>query len=809
MNVLQLDLRHALRHMARTPWLTSMIVLTLALGIGANTAIFSLANGVLLRPLPYADADRLLQLRYAATAEGTDTYSFSVPELFEYRRQSRTLRSLSEYHSMTFTLLGGGEPERVRTGVVSAEFFDTMGIRPYLGRTFRPGEDRPEAARVLVLSYDLWRRRFLGDPAVIGKMLRMNGLSLTVVGVLPPLPQYPGEDDLYVTLPSCPARSSEHFSHNRKIHELMLFGRIERGATLKQAQAEVATVAGRLRQEFPEHYSGVRTANVTLVPIQELLVAKIRPTIFILLATVGLVLLTACANLANLTLARLIRREREIVLRVALGAGRGRLIRQLLTESILLSLLGGFLGLVLAAAGSGVLASFARLFTPRAQNIEIDAHVLVFNLLVSILTGIGFGLIPALQLTRCNLAGFLKAGGAATLGAARQRFRSALVMVQVALAFVLLTGAGLMVRSLYELQGVDAGFDPANVLSLRVPLPFNKYGPEESLQFFQRLLAEVRRHPAVRSAAVATSFPLYGEQSVRSVHIEGQPIVPREELPQADFWMVSPDYFKTLGIPLLQGRVFTDSDTDAGPPVAVVSRSLARRSWPGQSPIGRRISSPSIANGMGLTVIGVVDDVRQAGLEIEPKDAFYLSFLQTGGMEMSVLVRTVGDPAILVNEIRRAVHALDPEQPVADIRTLAEIRSRSIAPSRLRAGLLAVFALLAFTITAIGLNGVVAFMVGQRTPEIGLRMALGADRISLLRLVMRQGLLPVLLGLALGWAGAWAGGRLLASVLFGVQPADPFTFLATSLALLACAVAACFFPARRAAFIDPIVALRS
>jgi putative ABC transport system permease protein len=546
-----------------------------------------------------------------------------------------------------------------------------------------------------------------------------------------------------------------------------------------------------------------------LVPIQELLVARIRPILFILLATVGLVLLTACANLANLTLARLIRREREIVVRVALGAERGRLIRQLLTESILFSLLGGALGLALTAAGAKGLISFARLFTTRVQSIDIDANVLIFTLVVSALTGIGFGLLPALQVTRYNLSGFLKERGASAMGATRQRFRSALVIVQVALAFVLLDGAGLMVRSLLELQRVDGGYDPANVLSVRVPLPFNKYSGEKAPQFFQRLLEEVRRHPAVRSAAIANSFPLYKAGDSRAIRIEGRPFAPEEEAPQADFRMVSPGYFKTLSIPLVKGRELAESDVDGALPVAVVSRSLARQSWPGQSPIGRRIASPSIGDGVWLTVVGVVEDVRQAGLTAEPNATFYLSYLQTEAMEMSLLVRTAGNPSSLTNEIRRAVHALDPEQPIADVQTLAELRSRSIAPSRLTAGLLVVFAVLAFTITAVGLSAVVGFVVGQRTPEIGLRMALGAEPMEVLGLILRQGMLPVTIGLALGVFASFSGARLLASQLYGVVPGDLITFLCVLCLLLVVALVACLIPARRATAIDPLIALRS
>jgi ABC-type antimicrobial peptide transport system permease subunit len=605
----------------------------------------------------------------------------------------------------------------------------------------------------------------------------MNGLSLTAVGVLPPLPQYPGQDDVYITVPACPFRSNPQAATARSAHLLTLFGRLQPGASLAQARAEVATTAKRLRQEFPQYYPGVRSSNVTVVPVQELLVSEIRPTLFILLATVGLVLLITCANLANLSLARLMRREQEVTLRVALGAGRGRLLRQLLTESVLLALIGGALGLALATAGSDLLVAFARLFTPRVQDITIDARVLVFTLLVSILTGIGFGMMPALQMIR--------------------------------LAFVLLTGAGLMVRSLRALQEVNGGYDPSNVLTVRIDLPFTKYSMETSMPFFRRLLEEIRRNPSVRSAAVASSFPLYRQPSTPLLKIEDRPLEPGEEPAEADFLIVSPEYFKTLGIPLLQGRLFSDTDADPRPPVAVISRSLAHRYWPHQSPIGHRISSSTFDGEVWLTVIGVVDDVRHTRVDAQPSDTFYVSYLQAEEIDMSVLVRTVGDPAVVANEIRRAVHALDPEQPVAEVQTLAELRDRSIAPSRLTADLLVIFALLAFTITAIGLSAVVAFVVGQRTQEIGLRMALGANRISLLGMVMRQGMLLVLLGLVLGWAGALAGNRLLSSLLFGIQPSDPFTFWSITLALLVCGSAACFIPARRAAFIDPKEALRS
>jgi putative ABC transport system permease protein len=539
------------------------------------------------------------------------------------------------------------------------------------------------------------------------------------------------------------------------------------------------------------------------------MVSEIRPTLFILLATVGLVLLITCANLANLSLARLLRREQEVILRVALGAGRGRLLRQLLTESVLLALVGGALGLALAVAGADLLVAFARLFTPRVQDITIDANVLIFTFLVSVLTGVGFGLVPAVQMTRRSPAAFLKEGGQATLGTSRQRFRSALIVVQVALAFVLLTAAGLMIRSLRALQDVKSGYDPTNVLTLRIDLPFTRYSMPTSMPFFRRLLEEIQRHPSVRSAAVASSFPLYQQPPTPLLRIEGRPTDPGEEQPEADFLIVSPDYFKTLGIRLLQGRLFSDTDTDGKQYVAVVSQSLARRYWPNQSPIGHRIMSSTFSGNIWLTVIGVVDDVRHARADTQPTDTFYVSYLQAEEIYMSVLVRTVGNPAVVVNEIRRVVHAMDPEQPLADIQTLEELRDRSIAPSRLTADLLVVFALLAFTITAIGLSAVVSFVVSQRTQELGLRMALGANRISLLGMVMRQGMFLVLLGLVLGWTGALAGNRLLSSLLFGVQPSDPFTFWSITLALIVCGAAACFIPARRATFIDPKEALRS
>lgn len=811
MQALRSDLLYALRQLRKSPGASAITVLILALGIGANTAIFSAVDGVLLRPLPYAHPERIVHLgKRLSEPRETDKTRFSVPELGDYRQQSRAFSALAEYHSMAFTLLGEGEPDRVQTGVVSADFFDVLGVRPVLGRGFRHDDEMAGAPPVLILSHGYWSNRFGGDPRVLGRTLRMNDRPITIVGVLPPLPAYPGEDDVYLPTMACPYRSAERQIHNRSRQQLQLFGRLAPGASHEQAETEVATIAERLRREYPETYQSAVAEEIPLLAVRDELSGGFRPTLFLLLGAVVLVLSIACANVANLTLARLLRREGELTLRVALGASRGRLIRQLLTESTVLALAGGALGVLLAAGCLRLLVAFAHRFTVRATDIHLDPLVLLFALAVSLITGMGVGLIPALQAARRDLGSSLRqrsAGGAS--GGGRHRARNVLVVAQVAISFLLLVAAGLMVRSYRELQRVNPGFKPENVLTAGMDLPFSKYpGLPQVLGFFTTLEERVAAQPGVVSFAVASSVPLAGAVNTPNFGIEGSPTPPGQPEPQATFYMASEGYFRTLDIPLTAGRGFTEHDRENAPGV-VVSRSLAHRYFSSGDPLGKRIVIPVLGTNF-WTIVGVAGDVLQNGLGGGEEPAFYLPFRQVGGLGLQtrVFVRTEAGSQASAKLLRQTIHEIDPDQPVFDIVTLEQVRAETMAPSRLTTVLLSLFAALAFAITMAGVSGVIAFSVSERTQEIGIRTALGAGRGEVLALVLRQGLVLVGAGLACGVLGALFLVRLLSGLLFGVQPADPVTFVVASLGLLASTTAACLLPARRAVHIDPIVALR-
>jgi len=803
------DLRYALRQLLKHPLFSAIVVLTLGLGIGANTAMFSILDTVLLRPLPYANGDRMVHLG-ARLAPGQQSVRFSVPELVDYRRRTRTM-SIVEYHSMTFSLVGHGEPDRVQTAVVSNEFFRVLGVRVRLGRDFVPADERAGAPHVLLLTDQYWRRRFGGDPRIVGQALRMNGQPITVIGVLPPLPPYPGTNDVYMPTSNCPFRSDPALIANRGASLIQLWGRLDPGASARQAQVEATTILNGLRQEFPQFYRDPHL-DVPVVPIREEISSGFRASLLVLFGVVVLVLVITCANVANLTLARLMSREREITLRAALGAGRGRILRQLLTESAIVGLLGGVVGLLLAAAGIAGLRLWVSRINALGAAVSIDGQVLAFTLGVALLTGLAFGLLPALQMSRHDLASALKEGGTnATAGAGRHRLRGAMIVAQVAISFVLLIMAGLTLQSLLNLRRVDAGFKTGNVLTVILDLPFNKYQSNaDVLNFFRPLLRGLAERPSVVSAALVSDLPLAGDLANPGIDVEGAADDPSR---QASFHLASEALFQTLGIPVLAGRAFDDRDTETMPPVVVINRSMARRFWPLADPINAKIR---IRRGGGggakapwLTVVGVVGDVRQRGLAEEAGPAFYLPFAQVPNGTMELVVRTQADPLTVLGDVKSLVAQLDPEQPIAGIQTLAEVRSQAMASPRLTASLLALFAGLAFVITAIGISGVISYSVSERTQEIGIRSALGAQRSALVGLVMRGGLLLVLSGLALGALAAAFSSRLLASILFGIQPTDVLTFVLVALFLLLVGVTACFLPARRAAGIDPLVALRS
>jgi putative ABC transport system permease protein len=806
------DIRYSTRSWRRNPGYTLVAVLTLALGIGANTAIFSLIYGVLLRPLPYQNGTHLVVLRQQAPLAGRNNPGFSVKEIEDYREQTQTLDQLAEHHSMSFTLLGAGEPELIQTGVVSANFFDLLGVRPLYGRTFLPADEGPGAEAVLVLSFNYWQRSQGGDPNVVGKVFKMNDRTHTVIGVLPSMPQYPNENDVYMTTAACPTRSSERFKLNRNARMMSVFGRLKPEANVEQAQADVAAIASRLQQQYPDSYPANQGHSATAQTLKKELTEQARPTFLLLLGTAGFVLFIACSNVANLTLARMMRREREFALRAALGASRKRLIQQLLTESTMLALLGGGLGILLAAFSLDLLVDFAARFTTRASEISLDGSVLLFTFVIAVTTGVVFGLMPVLS-AKENLVTGLKEGGAQSPAkSARNRLRSLLVVAQVAVSFMLLIGAGLMLKSFGKLQQVNLGYNPEKVLVMRVNANWSRYNTQQLFRSFSlRVLDKIQQQPGVISAAMSNNYPLnplgisFGPFNTNFI-IEGRPVIEGEIAPRADYRVASADYFQTIRLPVVQGRVFTDGDTDKAAPVAAINQTLARHRFEGENPIGKRIS---FDNGeTWITVVGVVGDAKHYGLNRDATDEVYRPIAQASGASF-LLVRTIAEPETIISQTRNAIYELDAETAIDRIQTLEDARAESISSPRLTAVLLTLFAVLALVITAAGIAGVMALSVTQRRHELGIRLALGATRSNVLWLVLRQGMALVFIGLALGSIGALALTRWLSTLLFAVEPTDPLTFISVSVVLAAAAAIACFIPARRVTGIDPMIALRS
>ncbi len=803
------DAGFALRMMRKNPGYTLAAILTLGLGIGANSAIFSVVNAVLLKPLPYQHGESLVTLHQQAPRAGMLNQPFSVAEINDYRTQSHSLDGLVEYHNMNFILLGRSEPERVETGVVSWNYFDVFGVKPLFGRAFRPEDEHPGASAVLMLSYEYWIRSFGGDPTVVNKTFTMNDRPHTVVGILPPVPQYPDENDVYMPTTACPFRSRPAFIANRQARMMQVFGRMKPGISVRQARADLNGVAANLQQAYPKDYPPSIDYSMATSSLEEDLTYNARPTMLVLLGAAGFVLLIACANVANLNLSRMVRRERELAVRAALGAGRVRMFRQLLTESSLLALLGGGLGLMFSWGALNLLMSFAARFTPRAREIHLDATVLLFTLAVAVLTSLLSGTAPALA-ARETVVGSLKEGGPqSTIGRGRHRMRSLLIMAQVAVSFLLLIGAGLMLRSFANLQHVDPGFQPENVLTMQIGLDFTKYNTDDKQRaFFETFLDKVGAQSGVKSAAASMMIPLNGDMHMTGdFMIEGQTPVPGQVHPISDFRVVSEGYFETLHIPVLQGRAFTRADRPGTPPVAVVNRAAARHYWGGQDPLGKRFSAD--AGKSWVQIAGVVGDVKQYGLDKDAVDEIYVPMAQNPLMDAVLVIKTTAEPMSIARSIIELLYAVDPNQPVARVRSLEQVRAESVAAPRLTTNLLGLFALLALAIAATGIGGVMALAVGQRRHEIGVRMAIGARPTEILRMILRQGMALVLFGVAFGLLGALGLTRLLQQLLFEVAPTDPLTYVGVALVLGFAGLVACYVPARRAARVDPIVALRA
>jgi putative ABC transport system permease protein len=812
--ILKSDCGYALRMMQKNPGFTAVAILTLTLGIGANTAIFSVVRSVLLRPLPYPQAQQLVFIRQQEKKLGIEDLSFSVKEIEDYRAQNRTLSGLVEYHAMSFTLFGHGDPERVRTGVVSANYFDLFGIQPLLGRTFLPDDDKLGAPPVLLLSYEYWKNNFGSDPEIVGKTFEMNDKVHTVVGVLPPVPQYPNENDVYMSTSACPFRSSKMHLEDRDMRMMKIFGRLKPGVTVAQASADAATIAAGLKVAYPKSYPENAGFTSAATPLQQELTKDARPTLLLLLGAAAFVLLIACANVANLTLARMARRERELAVRSALGAGRSRILRQLLTESFLMAFAGGVLGLLLAYGSLALLTDFVGRLTPRAREIHIDSEVLLFTLAAALGTSIIFGTLSAI-FSRANLTSSLKDGstGAGT-GRQQNRVRSALIVCQIAFSFMLLIGAGLMMRSLFKMQQVDAGIVPERVLALRTTFNWSKYTEADKTNLVvQKLLNRVKSEPGVLSAAISSRYPFEpemitdGPESVSfQFQIEGRALESGQAPPVGTFAAVSPDYFKTLGIPLKVGRLLAETDRDKAPYVAVINEAAKRQFWPNEDPIGKRVSGDGGEH--WVNIVGVVGDVREFGLDHAPAAEFYASQAQNA-QPATLIVRTISEPRSMARALTRAVHDVDPQTAVTHILTLEQARYESMASPRVTASLLGIFAGLALLIATAGIGGIMALMVSQRVREIGIRIALGARPASILQMVLGQGLLLAVLGIGIGIVGAVALAGLVKSLLFEVPPTDILTFSGVGLTLLIAAGLASYLPARRAATVDPNVALRA
>jgi predicted permease len=818
MDTLWRDFRFALRGLTRSPGFTAIAVLTLALGIGANTAIFSVVNAVLLRPLSYAQPDQLVSVRARLTGRGRNDVPMSQPEYHDLLRGAPAFREISAIWPININLTGLGEPQRIQAAVVSTNYFSLLGRAPVLGRDFTKADDIGHIGYVALISYDLWQHRFGGDRGVIGKSVRLDDDPITIIGVMPKGFRHPvesGASPMELWAPISLDNPDTNFINVRGARVFDLIGRLQPGATEDQLHSQLATLTRRLGEQYPTSYPAASGWQVDAVPLADRVVGNVRPALLVLLGAVGFVLLIGCANVANLLLARATTRDREIAIRTALGGSRMRLVRQLLTESIVLATLGGLVGLLIAMWGTSALGHLAALYLPRAREIAIDHAVLGFSALLILLTGVGFGLIPAIQASRPDLHSVLKdTGRSATTGTPRTRVRGVLVVVEVAVALMLLAGAGLLLRSFQRLISVEPGFNPENLLTLQVWLPVRnepekgKYFTDaQRRRFYSDAVEAVQRVPGVRQVALTSRLPFRGRNDAR-FEIEGRPTPPDQPSPSAEFRLVTPNYFETMQIPLLRGRQLSALADSASLGEVIMNRTLAEKYWPGQSPIGRRIQLFG-PKGPWATVVGEVGDVRQVAPDKPVREELYLSSLYKPGQEMAFIVRTEGPPERMGTAITRAIREAEPDQPVFGVMPMEKLIANASAERRFSLLLLTLFAGIALLLSAIGIYGVMAYTTTQRRHEIGIRMALGAGSSEVLGLVVGQGMRLVLIGLGLGLTGAWLLSRVLSSQLYEVTSRDPITYAGVAALLGAVALAATYLPARRALRVDPMISLRS
>jgi putative ABC transport system permease protein len=813
MRNLVLDLRYGLRVLLRSPGFSVATVLVLALGIGANSLIFSVVNAVLLRPLPYQDSSRIMQVWHVPPAKsfpGMTLFSVSPANYLDWQKQSHSFEEMAAYGFATFNIGGKERPEAIQTAAVADGFFSILRVHPVLGRTFSPEEDRPGQDHVVVLGNALWRDRFAADPGVIGRNIVLDGETYNVVGVMSPKFKFPDFAQLWVPLAWTNEKRAVRGNHN-----YMVIGRLKSGVDIRTAKSELSAISSRLEQLHPEDDKGW---GATLLPLREQIVGDVRPALLVLLGAVAFVLLIACANVANLVLAKTLARRKEIAIRTALGASRVAVVRQVLVETVMLSLAGGGLGLFLARFGMTLIVKFLGDRLPRSTEITLDAQVLAFTVFITLFAGILAGLLPAVRFTRTDVSEALKQGqsrGSSDSGGSKTR--GLLVVSEVALSLVLLIGAGLMLRTLWQLSGVQPGFDPHNVLTMSIPVPATKFpAPAGQISFFERVLQQVRATPGVEAAGVIDDLPLDNGGSHQPITIEGQAVVPMADQPEVDIRLVSPGYLGAMCIPLIRGRDLTDADAAGRSAVVLISASLANRFWPNQDPLGKHLTLTFFPDA-AREVVGIVGDVKLDSLdETRPVATVYWPLDQISAppseawrsFGMSLAVRTTADPMSAVSAVTSAVHQVDPEAPVVDVNTMEGLISVSLSPQRFNMLLLGAFAGLALVLAAVGIYSVLSYTVRRRVREIGIRMALGATHSDVLSMVVADGMKPILAGVGIGLAAALALGRVVSSLIFGVRATDPLTFAMVAVLLVVVGLLATVIPAYRATRIEPIRTLR-
>jgi putative ABC transport system permease protein len=808
MSTLLKDLQYGLRMLARSPGSTAAAMIALALGIGANSAIFSVVNAVLLRPLPYKDASRLIVIWETKLSKGILQEKVSPPDYRDWVEQQRVFEKIAALREQPAVLTGGQLPERVETALISPSAFELLGVKAGLGRTFLSEEAEPGRNRVALLSYGFWQRRFGGDSGVLGKKAIVDGNSLTIVGVMP-------RDFRLLDTPSelwTPYTLDAKELSQRGFRTLRVIGRLKPGVSLEQASAEMRSIAGRIERQYADTNTGYSTK---IVALRDQLVGDIGPTLWTLLGAVVFVLLIACANVASLLLARASSRDKEIVLRMALGANPARVLRQLLTESVLLAVAGGLLGLALAAWGIAMLAQFGPANLPRLAEINIDWRVMAFTLTASLATGIIFGLAPALLTVRTDLNSVLKTSGRGNTGSrTRALWRNALVTSEIASCVVLLTGAGLLIRSFLQLESVNPGFRPDHVLTMQIALPETSYSGQKVALFYHQLVDRLQALAGTQYAGIARNLPLSGADASLNFVVENRPVESAAEQSRAKYRAASADYFAALGIPLLRGRYFDGTDGEKTPAVVIINNTMARRFWPGEDPIGKRMKA-GFDGSQWCAIVGIVGDVKHTGLDAATNAEMYYHYLQIppelmGFVEgtMTLVLRTQAEPNSMVGAVRGEVQKLDPDLAVFNVKTMQDLLGGSLAQPRFRTLLLGVFACMALILAATGLYGVIAYAVTQRTNELGVRMALGAQKSDVLKMVVGEGAQLAAVGIGIGLVVAFPLMRIISRLLFGVNAADPLTFAATSSLILLVALAASYLPALKAIKVDPLVALR-